>query len=136
PLQGHRVREENPCGGASSARKSVKLHPQVLEFGSKLMARSRFQGIGMVEFKRDPATGRLYLMEINGRPWGSLQLAVESGINYPRHVTAWFLQGVRPPQQIDYKKQITCRRFLGDLHHLPRGREGGHSRWPGSYTAV
>ena len=133
PFQWQRVREENPCGGASSARRSVALDPEVLEFGSHLMVRSGFQGIAMVEFKRDPATGGLCLMEINGRPWGSLQLAVESGIDYPRHVAAWFLRGVRPPEQIKYKKHITCRRLVGDLDHLARVRKGGPPGWPGVY---
>jgi predicted ATP-grasp superfamily ATP-dependent carboligase len=133
PFQWQRVREENPCGGASSARKSVGLHSQVLEFGGNLMARSEFQGIGMVEFKHDPATGRVCLMEINGRPWGSLQLAVESGIDYPRHVAAWFLEGVKPPEQIKYKRGITCRRFVGDLNHLACVRRGRPAGWPGAY---
>ena len=133
PFQWQRVREENPCGGASSTRKSVPLDPQVLEFGSDLLVRSGFQGIGMVEFKRDPAISRLCLMEINGRPWGSLQLAVECGVDYPRHVAAWFLEAVRPPEELKYKKQITCRRFVGDLDHLARVRKGKPPGWPGAY---
>lgn len=133
PFQWQRVREENPCGGASCARKSVALDPQVLKFGSKLMIQSGFQGIGMVEFKRDPVDGRLSLMEINGRPWGSLQLAVESGIDYPRHETEWYLRGMRPPGRINYRKHITCRRFIGDLDHLARLRKGKPPNWPGKY---
>lgn len=133
PFQWQRVREENPCGGASSARKSVASDSRMAELGSNLMVRSGFQGIGMVEFKRDPASGRLHLMEINGRPWGSLQLAVESGIDYPRHVAAWFLQGEKPPVKIEYKKHITCRRLVGDLDHLARLRKGRPAGWPGAY---
>jgi len=133
PFQWERVREENPCGGASSARKSIALDPQILEFGSNLMTRSGFQGIGMVEFKRDSATGQLCLMEINGRPWGSLQLAIESGIDYPRHVAAWFLLGERPPEQIEYRRHITCRRFVSDLDHLAQVRKGRPQGWPGAY---
>ncbi len=133
PFQWQRVREENPCGGASSARKSVALDPQVLEFGRNLMMRSGFQGIGMVEFKWDPATRGLCLMEINGRPWGSIQLAVESGIDYPQHVAYWFLQGVRPPERVEYKKHITCRKFVGDLDHLAHIRKGKPVGWPGTY---
>jgi predicted ATP-grasp superfamily ATP-dependent carboligase len=133
PFQWQRVREENPCGGASSTRESVELDSQVFEFGRNLMVRSNFQGIGMVEFKRRSATDALCLMEINGRPWGSLQLAVDSGIDYPRHVAAWFLQGLRPPEQIEYKKRITCRRFVGDLAHLARVSKGKPPGWPAPY---
>ena len=41
----------------------------------KLIEAAGFEGIAMVEFKRDSATGQLSLMEINGRFWGSLPLS-------------------------------------------------------------
>jgi predicted ATP-grasp superfamily ATP-dependent carboligase len=133
PFQWERIREENPCGGASSARKSVPLNEHVLEFGSNLMVRSGFQGIGMVEFKRDPRTGQLCLMEINGRPWGSLQLAVESGIDYPRYVASWYLNGETPPERVKYNDHITCRRLVGDLDHLLLVSKGRPAGWRGAY---
>lgn len=37
----------------------------------------------MVEFKQDVRDGTLRLMEINGRFWGSLQLAIDSGVDFP-----------------------------------------------------
>jgi predicted ATP-grasp superfamily ATP-dependent carboligase len=38
----------------------------------------------MVEYKVDERTGTPMLMEINGRFWGSLQLAVDAGVDFPR----------------------------------------------------
>ena len=57
----------------------------------------------MVEFKQDPASGQLALMEINGRPWGSLQLPIYCGIDYPRHLVDWYLHGHRPPETLAYR---------------------------------
>lgn len=37
----------------------------------------------MVEWKVDLRDGRPKLMEINPRFWGSLELAVRSGVNFP-----------------------------------------------------
>jgi protein-tyrosine-phosphatase len=37
----------------------------------------------MVEFRVDPETGRFWLMEINGRFWGSLPLAIFAGVDFP-----------------------------------------------------
>ena len=37
----------------------------------------------MVEYKVDSQSGTPYLMEINGRFWGSLQLAIDSGVDFP-----------------------------------------------------
>ena len=42
----------------------------------------------MVEYKRDSSTGQPYLMEVNGRFWGSLQLAIDSGVDFPRILVA------------------------------------------------
>ena len=38
----------------------------------------------MVEFKHDERDGVPKLMEINGRFWGSLQLAIDAGVDFPR----------------------------------------------------
>src|SRR5204863_4354523 len=72
PFEGTRVRETDPRGSGSSARKSVCLDAAVRQFSERLIAEVGFEGLAMVEFKRDPATGQITLMEINGRPWGSL----------------------------------------------------------------
>ena len=36
----------------------------------------------MVEFKLDPRNGDFVLMEINGKFWGSLELALQAGVNF------------------------------------------------------
>jgi predicted ATP-grasp superfamily ATP-dependent carboligase len=38
----------------------------------------------MLEFKQDETTGAYVLMEINARLWGSVQLAIDAGVNFPR----------------------------------------------------
>ena len=42
-----------------------------------------WKGIAMVEWKVDPRDGRPKLMEVNPRFWGSLELAVRSGVDFP-----------------------------------------------------
>ena len=42
----------------------------------------------MVEFKLDARDGVAKLMEINGRFWGSLQLAVDAGVDFPAILSA------------------------------------------------
>ena len=37
----------------------------------------------MVEFKKDVRTGEYKLMEINPRIWGSMPLAIVSGVDFP-----------------------------------------------------
>jgi len=133
PFQWERVRETDPRGSGSSARKSVPLDPDILELSRALVLKAGFQGIAMVEYKREATTGRPVLMEINGRPWGSIQLAIASGIDYPRHVADWYLSGRIPPHEIQYRQGITCRRVVGELTHLENLRRGRPNGWPGPY---
>jgi hypothetical protein len=45
--------------------------------------RSGWHGVAMVEFKIDRRDQLPKLMEINGRFWGSLQLAIDAGVDFP-----------------------------------------------------
>jgi len=49
--------------------------------------------VAMVEFKRNPASGDYRLMEINGRFWGSLPLAVAAGADFPAMLHALMTRG-------------------------------------------
>lgn len=78
-----RIREKPPSGGVSVLRESAALEPLAAEYAGKLLTRLGWQGVAMVEFKRDNRDGSLRLMEINGRFWGSLQLAIDAGVDFP-----------------------------------------------------
>lgn len=132
PFQWQRIREVDPRGSASSARKSVPLDSSLVSLSVKLIRTIGFEGIAMVEYKKT-ADGRLILMEINGRPWGSIGLPVASGIDYPRHLIEWSLQGKLPPAEISYRTNVTCRRLVGELTHLSNIRAGRPANWPGAY---
>ena len=77
----------------------------------------RWQGVAMVEFKRDAKTGTPYLMEINGRFWGSLQLAVDAGVDFPALVVAAAL-GHQPLPVLQYRIGVRSRWWWGDIDHL------------------
>lgn len=130
PFQWVRLRETDPRGSASSARRSVPVDAQVLEFSRRLMRGAGFEGLAMVEFKQD--RDQLTLMEINGRPWGSIQLPISSGIDYPNYAVDWYLAQRLPPAAVDYRK-IVCRRLVGELNHLDSLRRGKPPEWPTPY---
>ena len=68
----------------------------------------------MVEYKRDSATGQPYLMEVNGRFWGSLQLAIDSGVDFPRILVACAL-GEHGQQMPSYRVGVRSRWWWGVL---------------------
>ncbi|MGB9628352.1 MAG: ATP-grasp domain-containing protein, partial [Thermodesulfobacteriota bacterium] len=69
-------------GGPSTLRESVR-HPQILELGLSLLRLLNWRGVAMVEFKVDPRDETPKLMELNPRFWGSLQLAIFAGVDFP-----------------------------------------------------
>lgn len=132
PFQWLRVREVDPRGSASSARKSIALDEDLVRRSTQLITAMGFEGIAMVEYKQAP-DGRLVLMEINGRPWGSIGLPYACGIDYARYLIDWRLEGTLPPQTIDYGENVLCRRAVSELAHLANIRAGRPANWPGSY---
>jgi protein-tyrosine-phosphatase/predicted ATP-grasp superfamily ATP-dependent carboligase len=104
-------------GGGSTYRKSVPLSPDRLEAASRLMRAMRYTGVGMVEFKVNPATGSWVLMEINGRFWGSLPLSLAAGADFPRYLYEMLVEGRREfPRQ--YSHGVYARNWMLDLRWL------------------
>lgn len=133
PFEWKRIREINPCGSASSARRSVVLEDDMLHYSEKLLLGLGFRGLAMVEFKREAKTGRAVFMEVNGRPWGSMQLCVFSGVDFPKFLAKFNLQNELPPERLNFNTGVTCRWLLGDFVHLRNVMAGRPAGWPGDF---
>lgn len=112
-----RLREKPPSGGASVLSESVPVDPRLRDDACRLLGPIGWHGVAMMEYKQDPRTGRSFLMEINGRFWGSLELAVRSGVDFPFLAFA-LAQGRRPPVPPAYDVGVRNRWLFGDLDHL------------------
>ena len=112
-----RLREKPPSGGVSVLRESIPVHSEAAEHALKLLQKINWQGVAMVEFKMDASTNTPILMEINGRFWGSLQLAIDSGVNFPALLVASTLNEKITPV-LEYKKGIKLRWLWGDIDNL------------------
>ncbi len=112
-----RIREVPPSGGVSVYCESVPPPAKLLAQSIALLEELDWTGVAMVEFKHDNRSGRDFLMEVNPRFWGSLQLAVDAGIDFPWYLAQLSLgQPVAPPQT--WKAGVRLRWGLGDLDHL------------------
>jgi len=113
----HKRRREIPVsGGASAYRESVQLDPKLYEYALRLLKDLGWTGLAMVEFK--VGTQGAYLMEINGRVWGSLPLAVKSGVDFPYWLAKLFLEGadsIKPQMDSSYKIGLRSRDLQRDL---------------------
>ncbi len=77
-----RIREQYVSGGPSTCAESV-FEQKILDYGLKMLKSLNWHGIAMVEFKQDEVDGEFKMMEINPKFWGSLDLALASGVNFP-----------------------------------------------------
>ncbi len=107
-----RIREVPPGGGASTLRKSSKIDKELFDYTKKLISNLKWDGIAMVEFK-----GK-YFMEINGRPWGSMDLAVSSGVDFPSMMIEIFVNN----KNIDELKKQFDKSY--DTNHHAKWIEG------------
>jgi predicted ATP-grasp superfamily ATP-dependent carboligase len=112
-----RLREKPPAGGVSVYRASIAADPTLVECSRRLLARLNWQGVAMVEYKVDASTGTPYLMEINGRFWGSLQLAVDAGVDFPRLLLD-VATGGGPSSPPGWSVGVRSRWWWGDVDHL------------------
>lgn len=112
-----RIREKPPSGGVSVYRESITLDPSLAERSRALLDQFDWEGVAMIEYKVDSATGTPYLMEINGRFWGSLQLAVDAGVDFPRLLIE-AATGEQPAPVTQYRVGVRSRWFWGDVDHL------------------
>jgi predicted ATP-grasp superfamily ATP-dependent carboligase len=112
-----RLLEKPPSGGVSVRSESVAPDPVLLDRAELLLRRLGWCGVAMVECKLDLATGRVCLMEVNGRFWGSLQLAIDAGVDFPALlVRAALGETVEPVGS--YRVGVRLRSWWGEVDHL------------------
>ena len=112
-----RIHEKPPSGGVSVLRESVAADPVADEFGQRLLKALNWHGVAMVEFKLDERDNTAKLMEINGRFWGSLQLAVDAGVDFP-DLLARIACGETVDSVDEYKLGVRSRWLCGELDLL------------------
>ena len=112
-----RLRERPPSGGVSVLCESMAADPRLREDAVRLLGPLGWHGVAMLEYKQDAATGNRFLIEVNGRFWGSLQLAVSSGVDFP-YLSYRLALGRRPEVPPAYRVGVKNRWLLGDVDHL------------------
>src|SRR5437764_6457867 len=129
----------NSQGSASSACRSQAVDGSRREAAARFLLDARWTGLFMLEFLRD-TSGDAWLMELNGRPWGSMALARRRGLEYP----AWAVRvaldpGFVPAVPAD-PRSIVCRHLGLELAHLAFVVRGPQSKaaeaWPSLWRTL
>ncbi len=92
-VAGHRRVFEQFRDGGPSIVARTEIHPDALDQSRRLLDALHWKGIAMVEFRLRP-DGRAVFMEVNPRVWGTMPLAIASGVDFPRLLLETFR---RPP---------------------------------------
>jgi predicted ATP-grasp superfamily ATP-dependent carboligase len=109
-----RLREYPVTGGASTAAESI-WDPRLRELGLRLLTKLGWHGVAMVEFKLDRRDGSYRLMEINPKFWGSLDLAIAAGVDFPWLAVQLALR--RPITPPSYRAGLRFQWVFSDFVH-------------------
>jgi hypothetical protein len=113
-----RLRMMNPQGSGSSACVSEPVPLDVQSSAAAFVQRTGWRGLFMIEVLRDLA-GKVWFVELNGRPWGSMALARRQGLEYP----AWHVSLALDEQSAEGRATtsvpgLVCRHIGRELMHL------------------
>jgi predicted ATP-grasp superfamily ATP-dependent carboligase len=105
-----------PLGGSSIVRESIPLPADLTEAAEALVLAAELEGYVEVEFRRD-VDGTGYLMEMNPRLSASVEIAVRSGVDFPRLLYTW-ASGAAMPSPPAYRAGVQMRWLGGDIQWL------------------
>jgi predicted ATP-grasp superfamily ATP-dependent carboligase len=115
-FQHKRLREYPISGGASVCAESFK-YEALEKYGRMLLDSLNWHGVAMVEFKLNENETPI-LMEINPKFWGSTDLALDAGVNFPKFLIDIYL-GKKIIYSSNYKFPFRYHWPLsGDLFHV------------------
>lgn len=129
-FQEERLRMYPVDGGSSSLRQGIR-RPEMAENARRVVSALEWTGPIYIEFIHSPE-GNCYVLEVNGRYWGSVGCAIQGGVNVPQlHYRQ--LKGVdqSPSQRYETGRQQR-RLFYTDIRWLTAQLESGNvgALWP------
>jgi hypothetical protein len=136
----YRVRMMNPQGSGSSACASQAVPQDLRSIGETFLRKAGWRGLFMIESLRDDS-GKLWFVELNGRPWGSMTLCRRQGLEYP----AWHAElalneqsqaGLNAPQTSKIVCRHAGREFMHVLFVLKGAKSNALTKWPSFWRTI
>jgi predicted ATP-grasp superfamily ATP-dependent carboligase len=116
-FQHRRLKELPASGGVGVLLVSESPDPAITAQSLAILRAIEWEGMCCVEFRHDRTTGDLWLLEVNGRYWGSLTTALACGLDLPFY--HWQLaHGILPNIPSSYKPGVRVRWTAGDVFRL------------------
>lgn len=126
----HERINEPKGGGESSYRKTVVNDSyDCVNQAKQLIKKIKWNGVGMLELK--VSNGQAYVMELNGRFWGSIELGIFAGMEIPYWQMSNYLENknlVETP--VVNKRLVYARNFRNDTLQMVKQRSlRGFLKW-------
>jgi predicted ATP-grasp superfamily ATP-dependent carboligase/protein-tyrosine-phosphatase len=116
-FQHRRIHEWPATGGVGVLFQSQPVDDVLAHATLRLLGELQWEGPAQVEFRQNRQSGNFVLMEVNGRFWGSLPLAIRAGIDLPYY--CWQIAiGQQPEPPPRYDENITMRWTAGEIRRL------------------
>jgi len=108
------IRQFPVNGGPGTLWKTIS-YPLIEELSINLLKSINWYGIACVEFIEDPRNNRPVFMEINPRFWGTLNLCIQVGVDFP-DILCKLALGERVDTKINQRFEEYCQWLMpGDL---------------------
>ncbi len=108
-----RLRQHPPEFGRASTHVRTTESEEVEELAQRFLRAVGYYGLVEVEFKQDPRTGTMKLLDVNARPWGYHALGQAAGVDFPYLLYAD--QVGTAPQPVRAQSGITWTRLITDV---------------------
>jgi len=136
----HRVRMMNPQGSGSSACASQPVPQDLRSKVEALITKAGWRGLFMIELLRDDS-GKVWFVELNGRPWGSMALCRRQGLEYPAwHIELAMDERSQAGSAVPSGPGIVCRHagreFMHLLFVLKGAKSNALSKWPSFWKTI
>ena len=128
-----RIRDVRPTGSGSALRESVAPSAAIRDASLALLRAVGWHGVAMVEFRMRP-DGTPVFLEVNGRFWNSLALAVHAGVDFPLGVATLAERGEVEPLAPG-RPGVRARWLLGDVRHLFSVWRGAPAGYPAAFPS-
>lgn len=110
------IRLHETLYGWSSYRKSW-WQQEIYDDAEKKLSAMNWEGVAMMEYRWDEASNDFALIEMNGRFWGSLHLALYAEVDFPAILLDAF-HGSVDDAVYPVKQEVYCRNAVLELRYL------------------
>ncbi len=115
-----------PADGGSGALNITVDFPILAKYAHKLMAKLKWHGVAMIEFKLN-SKNQPCLLEVNPKFWGTSGLAISAEMNFPYLLYKTAMDGDIPPQFRYLNNKLHGWPFPMGVNHLWASTSKKHS---------